>query len=209
MRRYRDWNVSVYSTPFALVTGVYDEWKGNVDLLLIHIFSAEDERIDMVRNLQDYFPHIRVIFYSENTSCAEKIFDSIPLYFLRIPFAEEPVGRALKRAELFCREDENQVISIRSKGQIQRIRFSLIRYVESVGRKLRFFTDDGSYENYMNIEDALKELPDRFILCHRSYIVNCDRIRTIDAGSIRLSSGEEIPLSRARIKEIREKLKMD
>lgn len=48
-------------------------------------------------------------------------------------------------------------------------------------------------------------LPEEFVFCHRSYIVNMRYVRSIVKTDIMLDSGEKIPLSRRLYKEVNEK----
>ena len=43
--KYPGWNVNAYPTAFALATAVYDELKGDVDLLMIHV-DADRKNIE-------------------------------------------------------------------------------------------------------------------------------------------------------------------
>ena len=199
---YSGWSVNCYTNSFALVTAVYDEFKGDVELLIIHV-DASGESVELAKDLQEYFPHIRVIFYSETTDCAEDIFRAIPTFFLKLPLRDEMTSTALERVRMNFEEDVGRTVTIQSHGQKQKIRFSAIRYVESVGRKLILYTDEGAYETYMTIADALGKLPSQFAQCHRSYIVNLERIETYDADGSLLIGTDHVPVSRTYQKTIR------
>ena len=193
--KYLHWTVNAYATTFALATAVCDEFKGDVELLIVHVDA--DSSIELAKDLQDYFPHIRIIFYCETTDCAEKIFRTIPTFFMRLPFREEVVATALERVRVGCEEDLGRTLTIQSRGQKQKIRFSSIRYIESSGRKMFLYTDNGSFETYMTVEDALGKLPPQFIQCHRSYIINSDRIEKYSVDGVLLSGKALVPISRS------------
>lgn len=200
--KYEDWTVNAYTTAFALATAVYDEFKGDVELLIVHVDT--DSSIELAKDLQDYFPHIRIIFYAGTTDWAEKIFKTVPTFFLSLPFREETVAAAFERVRVGCEEDVGRTITIQSRGKKQKIRFSAIRYIESSGRKMFLYTDDGSFETYMTVEDALDKLPPQFIQCHRSYIINADRIERYSTDGVLLSGRALVPISRSYHKKIRE-----
>lgn len=205
--RYGDWSVGVYTTTFALATVVYDEWKGDLELIIV--YAGEDSNIELAKDLQEYFPHIRLIFYSGTTDCAEKIFRAVPVFFFMIPFQEGKVAEALERVRLGCEEDMGRTLMIQFKGQKQKIRFSAISYMESVGRKMFLYTDSGAFETYMTVEDALDRLTPQFMQCHRSYIINRDRIEKYSAEGVLLSNGTLIPISRSYQKKLKELLNQD
>lgn len=205
-RTYPHWIVNAYTTAFALATAVYDEFKGDVELLIVHV--TEDSSIDLARDLQAYFPHIRIIFYSGTTGWAEKIFQAIPTFFLQTPFRKEAVTEALERVRTGCDEDIGRTFTIQSRGQKQKLRFSVIRYMESSGRKMFLYTDSGFFETYMTVADALEKLPPQFIQCHRSYIVNADRIEKYSVDGVLLTDGSLVPISRSYQKKMKEFIKV-
>lgn len=200
--KYSHWMVSNYATTFALATAVYDEFRGDVELLIIHV--KEDSSIELARDLQNYFPHIRLIFYSGTTECAEKIFRTVPTFFLTLPFKEEIVRIALDRVKAGCKEDVDRTFVIQSRGQRQKIRFSAIRYIESSGRKMFLYTDDGSFETYMTMKDVLGKLPPQFMQCHRSYIINVNRIEKYGADGVLLTGETLVPIARSYQKKMKE-----
>ena len=45
-----------------------------------------------------------------------------------------------------------------------------------------------------------------FVRCHKSCIVNLDRIADVNKGNIRLVTGEQLPIARRRAKEVEQRL---
>ena len=203
-KEYAHWIVNSYATTFALATAVYDEFKGDVELLMVHVES--DSSIELAKDMQEYFPHIRVIFYAETTDCAEKIFWAVPTFFMRLPFCDQTLEAAFERVRLGCEEDVGRTLTIQAQGQKQKIRFSAILYMESFARKMLLYTDNGSFETYMTVKEALDKLPQQFLQCHRSYIVNKDRIEKYSSEGVLLTDGALIPISRSYQKIIKESL---
>lgn len=199
--RYNQWTVRDYATTFALATAVFDEFKGDVDLLIVHV--EEESSIEQAKNLQDCFPHIRIIFYSGTGEWAEKIFRAVPTFFLRLPFDRENVTAAFERVRAGCEADMGRTFVIRSRGQRQKIRFSAIRYIESLGRKIILHTDNGSFETYMTVRDALSRLPQQFMQCHRSYIINLNRVEKYSADGVLLTDHVRIPISKSHLKKMK------
>lgn len=193
---YSDWIVIRYVSSFSMVTGVADELKGDVNLLMIHIPPHKYDFIRMAKDLQEYFSHIHVIFYSEANDCAEQIFTAVPSFFLRLPFEEALFGQAMERVVSECLLEEGQTITLKFRGEIQKIKFRSISYLESVGRKIRFYTSVGCFEAYKTMEEIKEMLPPQFQQCHRSYVVNTDKIVKITSKGILLSDMELIPVSR-------------
>lgn len=201
-----DWQVICYNTAFSLVTAVYDDYKGDIDLLFIYIEDKSDKNISMAREIQGYFPHIRIIFYSGRNDCAEEIFSARPMYFLTVPLKKEKLYEALGRIEYAIKTEKNRTITIIANSRKQTLKYDSISYIESFGRKEIFYTDDGPFETYMTADSCQALLPSTFVRCHRSYIINVDRVESCESSEIVLANGISVPVSRTYIKEVRHKL---
>lgn len=194
-----------YNTIFSLVTAVCDIYRGDVDLIFIRIHTAQDEAINMGKELQDSFPHIRLIFLSETMDCMQNIFETRPSFFLCIPLQEDYVIKAWKRVASDVEEDLHQTILIHTKGNSYRLRYSSILYIESQGRKILLYTGETCYETYIKISEIVKMLPPTFVRCHRSYIVNMNRVSQCELGEFVFLSGERIPISKSYFREVYDK----
>ncbi len=60
------------------------------------------------------------------------------------------------------------------------IRQDTIQYIQKDGMKLIFYTDTKKYELYGSFRKILPNLPKQFIQCHKSYIVNLEKITDIN-----------------------------
>ena len=58
---------------------------------------------------------------------------------------------------------------------------------------------------YGKLDHLERQLPDQFLRCHKSFLVNMDRIRNFEKHQIELESGRMVDVSRSRLKEAREK----
>ena len=58
-----------------------------------------------------------------------------------------------------------------------------IKYIQKDGMKLVFKTDTRTYEVYNSFNKISSILPKQFVRCHKSYIVNLDKIDNIDFSS--------------------------
>jgi Response regulator of the LytR/AlgR family len=65
-------------------------------------------------------------------------------------------------------------------------------------------TTTGVLATRMTLKELTMILPDHFLSCHRSYIINMFKVACIFNDRIAMSDGNEIPVSRSRSKEVRE-----
>jgi len=73
----------------------------------------------------------------------------------------------------FVRLDDNKTI----------IKQDSIQYIQKDGMKVIFHTDTRDYQTYSSFKKILPQLPKKFIQCHKSYIVNTERITDIDTSN--------------------------
>ena len=55
-----------------------------------------------------------------------------------------------------------------------------IQYIKRDGMKLKFHTSSRDYESYSSFNKIQDSLPDNFVRCHKSYIVNLNNIKNVD-----------------------------
>ena len=82
---------------------------------------------------------------------------------------------------------------------------SQIEYVESERRKVHLHTVSGdSVETYATLGQMLDMLPESFVQCHKSYLVNMACIEELRTGNVLLRSGREVPVSQRQRKGVRD-----
>lgn len=102
-----------------------------------------------------------------------KTFDYLPKP-VTIERLEDTIDRLLEdifgNDTNFVRLDNNKTI-INQDG---------IQYIQKDGMKVIFHTDTRDYETYSSFKKILPQLPDQFVQCHKSYIVNTKKITDVD-----------------------------
>lgn len=67
-------------------------------------------------------------------------------------------------------------VTVKKGGKLYAIPFEEIVCFEKNLRKIRMHTNRGSIEYYGTFAELLPELDERFLCCHRSYVLNMDMI---------------------------------
>ena len=63
------------------------------------------------------------------------------------------------------------------------INLDSVQYIQKDGMKLIFYTDNREYKIYSSFIKISKSLPQNFIRCHKSYIINIDKVTNIQAST--------------------------
>ena len=157
------------------------------DIVFMDIDWKEEERtgIDFAADLLKVSPLTQIIYVTGyNDRFSQQIF--------------------LKKAKENMVLQEEEKLVVKGNGIIHAIPYQEISYFESTGRKLVIFTIHNRIEIYEKLNDLRKRLPNGFLHCHKSFLVNMNHIRRIDKNYILLKNGSEIPISRAKYAETRE-----
>lgn len=183
------------------------EAPGRADILLLDIMLGDQNGIDLSRRLLERWPRMRVIFMTGYIELCEEIFQGRPTAFLVKPVKPEKLLFALDKAERELEENDAEYLTVLDRTQ-NPVRISLRRmeYAESKSRVVRIRTDGQMVECGLRMGELELQLPEQFIRCHQSYLVNLEYVRRLEQGKLLLLDGERIPVSRTRIKEIRERL---
>lgn len=185
--------------------------EGYPDLVFMDICLSEGPRegaptgIDEVERLFAG-TFTQVVYVSGYGSYHTQAYRTEHACYVSKPLNQGDVDEALERAigRLLARSD--RPIGVRVQGTERVLRPKDIRYLESSRRLVRIHMRDEVIETYGKLADYQRNLPERFVRCHQSFIVNLDCIEYLGAASARISGGGEIPVSRRHRTELRDAL---
>lgn len=135
----------------------------------------------------------------------------MPTSLLLKPIRKEELMAVIREmievfSEKFAEDNGTEVFIIDSREGRQYIPYHQIYYIEAKEKKIYIRTKQEEYGFYETIENMEKQLPDGFCRCHRSYIVNMDKVTLIKASQniIELQGDIEVPLSRSYKKTVKD-----
>lgn len=101
-----------------------------------------------------------------------------------------------------------ETVVFRTPSAVASFKMSDICYLEVFGHKLVIHLSDGRVEQLSySLSQARELLPqDRFLQCHRSFLVNKQAVRSLRRYEITLADGEVVPVSKQRYREVEEEL---
>ncbi|MCS7074008.1 MAG: LytTR family DNA-binding domain-containing protein, partial [Bacteroidia bacterium] len=91
----------------------------------------------------------------------------------------------------------NQPILIKHNREQIKLEPSQINYFKAVGDYIEVHTNEKKYLIYNRIKNLSASLGFPFVRCHRSHIVNVNKIQKIDEQSVILDNGTILPVSKA------------
>lgn len=118
-----------------------------------------------------------------------------PISFERFLNSVKKVGEQIKTQKPNHPANDHIFIKTNIKGKVTRLNFTDIVYVESIKNYVIIFTADEKMITYLTMKELEAALPsERFFRVHKSYIVNAERIKTVNGVNILLQNNISIPL---------------
>lgn len=104
------------------------------------------------------------------------------------------------------KDNDEEVLVIENRDEKKRIPYSQILYFEARSKKIYVCTQNFEYGFYDTIDHLEEQHSERFIRCHRSFLVNRKMIEQVKLSQnyLLLNGGIEIPLSRSYKSQIKE-----
>ncbi|MGS0748389.1 LytR/AlgR family response regulator transcription factor [Halpernia sp. GG3] len=96
---------------------------------------------------------------------------------------------------------------IKCDGQLVRINFSEILYIESIKDYVNIKTENKEYIYLETLKSLETQLPHNFQRIHKSYILNTDKILKVGSNFVSLISKKDIPLGESSRSQFFSKLK--
>lgn len=191
----------VSKTPFLELVGSFDNpldaidflSTQSADLIFVDIQMPDLTGIEFIRTLEE---PPKVVFTTAYEKYAIEGFKLNATDYLLKPFSYEEflkaAGKARKQTELEANslptiEANSQFLFLKSEYKIRRINFNDILYIEGLKDYIKVFTtgDEKPVLSLNSIKSLEQKLPEnKFMRVHRSFIVNLDRIDTIERSRI-------------------------
>ena len=191
----------ISKTPFLELSGAFDNpldaidflSSSAIDLIFVDIQMPDLNGIEFARSLENA---PKIVFTTAYEKYALEGFKLSAIDYLLKPFSYEEflkaAGKARKQSELEANslpsiEANNQFLFLKSEYKIRRINFNDILYIEGLKDYIKVYTvgEEKPVLSLNSIKSLEQKLPEeKFMRVHRSFIVNLDRIDTIERSRI-------------------------
>ncbi|MEE3450453.1 MAG: LytTR family DNA-binding domain-containing protein [Acutalibacteraceae bacterium] len=203
----------------------------DAELLILDIEMPHNNGMNVASFVKKKHPQIEIIFCTGHAYFAADCYDFEPVDFVTKPINTARIQRAIERAQKKLRNTISEItiandkkpdtkskkIGINAEGGYQIMDVDNILFIEKKGRKVYINTKGKkslvSKYNLTQLEEILA--PHDFFRCHQSFIVPIKKIRYVKNNQfgktysiILKESYDEIPLSRSKHAEIKEKLEL-
>lgn len=177
----------------------------DIDILLLDIQMGQINGMDTARKIREVDNKMEIIFITSLIDYVQEGYEVRAYRYLLKPIELEE----LKKHLLTCIkeiENKNTYILIKNKSNTYKIYSNEIKYIEVQKKNMSIHTTNKTFEVIYSLEKIEKDINlDKFVRCHKSFLVNLSYVENIKLNTAILESGEEVPVSRYRYKEVKEK----
>lgn len=184
--------IACYTRASGLLASSLD-----LDVLFLDIRMPGIGGISLARTLRQQDFSGSIVFITALKDYMLDAFEVEAVDYLCKPIDEKRLENALKRILKRQKSSPEKCFFIHTANWCRSVFLCDIFYCEVINRKLYLHTKGGIIEYYGKLKDAEKQLDERFIKCHRSYIINLSYLKEYSNGQVLLEDGSLIPVSRA------------
>ena len=140
-RPHLNGQVELFSSGRTLLT--HREKQGGFDLYILDILMPSASGIDIARRLRALGDGGEIIYLTHSNDFASDSYDVRAFFYLLKPVTERKFFQVLDEAVEKSSKRKNQAVMVHTTEGTQRILLDRIRYVERVGRCMRYYCTDG------------------------------------------------------------------
>lgn len=184
----------------------YLNTQGKFDIIFLDMEMERLDGIETANRIREIDRTVIIIFVTSHKKYMKKSFECRPFRFLVKPldFAEfqDAFLKACESIDL-----EHPYIVFQNGRDIVKLLYEDILYFENKSHWVYTYTFEHEYRTYMTFANLLQQLDmNRFVLTHKSYIMNLDYFKELHGNDIILRNNKTIPLSRTYKNEVKQKI---
>jgi len=171
--------IGVYGDPIEAANALK---KTRVDILFLDIEMPNMTGYDLIKTLEEQ-PQI-IMITAKKEHAAEAFDYNVTDYLVKpINYTRffQAVGRAFENIENKKDRKGANEIYVRTESKIVKVNLDELLYVEALADYIMLFTAENKYIVHSTMKGFQSKLPsNRFVRIHRSYIVNKDKVASIE-----------------------------
>ncbi|MPM21625.1 Transcriptional regulatory protein YpdB [bioreactor metagenome] len=182
-----------------------ENYSKDIDLILLDIQLGEINGMDTARKIRILDNNVEIIFITSLIEYALEGYKVRAYRYLVKPVKYEDIKEniinCIKEVEI-----KNKYIIIKKQGHQIKLDINEITYIEVQKETITIHTLNEVYKISGTMSNIEEEIDcSRFFRCHKSFLVNLEHIKIIKQYVAILENNEEVPVSRYRFKETKDK----
>ena len=202
-------NINIFSaSPMTMAN--YKINDNYTYLIFLDIIYENISGIEIAKKLRSQYKDVFIIFVTKHVELVYMVINQniMPSGFLSKPINQTEVKMLLLNIFDYSKAENKTEIStltIRTGSAIYKIRYDEIVFIEALNRKIYIYTESQRIIFNGSLYALEEELGEDFLRCHKSYIVNKNKIKNIHVGDmyIEMTNGNKVSMSKAHKKAVK------
>lgn len=177
------------------------------DLILLDIEMPGISGMEIPQQLKGFLPNVRIIFVTSHTEYAIDAFELSIFRYVPKNNLEVKLAAAVTDAAKLVELEAGQEYTIQTTNRMEKIPYKDIFYIQRDGKNASIVSSAGISKVRKSLQQVFDELnTPEFIFIDRGCIVNIIQIMKISDGMVVLKNGEQLPISRSHLQEVKQKI---
>lgn len=177
------------------------------DLILLDIEMPGISGMEIPQQLKSFLPNVRIIFVTSHTEYAIDAFELSIFRYVPKNNLEVKLAAAVTDAAKLIELEAGQEYTIQTASRMEKIPYKDIFYIQRDGKNASIISSVGIAKVRKSLQQVFDELnTPEFIFVDRGCIVNIIHIMKISDGMVVLKNGEQLPISRSHLQEVKQKI---
>lgn len=179
--------------------------KEKIDLIFLDINMPHISGISLSKMIH---AEAKIIFTTAYSEYAVESYEVQAVDYLLKPISLERFSKAVSKLlsldDVAEKENPNTLL-IKSGSRLHRVKPDEILYLEKDGNYMIYHLPDRKILARETVKEALARLPASFVQTHKSFVVNFDKISSLDKETIHISTAE-VPIGASFREKVRNRL---
>ena len=163
--------------------------------------------MDLPRRLRDFLPNVRIVFVTSHTEYAIDAFELSIFRYVPKHNLEVKLPAAVLDAAKLIELETGRTYVLQSAGRLEKLLYRDIFYIRREGKNAALVTANGTRKVRKSLQQVFDELnAPEFLFLDRGCIANLLQIMQIRGSVAVLKNGEELPISRSHLQDVKEKI---
>ncbi|MGN9096927.1 LytR/AlgR family response regulator transcription factor [Flintibacter porci] len=177
------------------------------DLILLDIEMPGISGMEIPQQIKNFLPNVRIIFVTSHTEYAIDAFELSIFRYVPKNNLEVKLTAAVTDAAKLIELEAGQEYTIQTTNRMEKIPYKDIFYIQRDGKNASIVSSAGTAKVRKSLQQVFDELSTpEFIFIDRGCIVNIIQIMKISDGMAVLKNGEQLPISRSHLQEVKQKI---
>lgn len=177
--------------------------KNRFDIAVLDIQMSGQNGMELAKELRKLNDKICIIFVTGISDFIGEGYNVYAVNYLLKPIDENRLFDALTAASERNINSDNKKIVLETDGETLAVYEDEIEYLGAFSHSTSVFTESGALEVQSGMNSVMGKLSaNKFVKCHRSYVINLKCVKLIKKYEILLDSGKTVPISRRMYNDV-------